>query len=160
MDGPGGEAVGVEGELVLQGLCGRGVLEEEHRAGGALEERELVGGGLEVLGGDDGLERVGGDVPELLVLAAKENDGAVGLGVEGGRGVEGGVLDDLVDARSRDGEVLVEGVDGATDLGHLEEEIGGELGGHCEVCCGGGGGGVVLIKGRVEGCEVGGHKEK
>lgn len=159
VDGPGGEAVGVEGELVLQGLCGRGVLEEEHGAGGALEERELVGGGLEVFGGDNGLEGVRGNVPQLLVLAAKEHDGAVGLGVEGRGRVEGGVLDDLVDAGRGDGEVLVEGVDGAADLGHLEEEIGGELGSHCEVC--GGGGGVVLVEGRVvESCEVGSHKEE
>lgn len=155
VNSPGGEAVGVQGKLVLQGLCGGGVFEEEHRAGSALEERELVGGGLEVLGGDDALERLRGDVPQLLVLAAKEDDGAVGLGVEGRGSVQGRVLDDLVDAAGRDGEVLVEGVDGATDLGHLEEEIGGELGGHCDVCCGG----VVLVEGRVEGCEIG-HKEK
>lgn len=155
VDSPGREAVGVQGKFILQGLCGGGVLEEEHRAGSALEERELVGGGLEVLGGDDALERLRGDVPQLLVLAAKEDDGAVGLGVEGRGSVERGVLDDLVDAGGRDGEVLVEGVDGAADLGHLEEEIGGELGGHCEVC-----GGGVLGEGRVEGCEVGGYKEK
>lgn len=99
LNGPGREAVGVDGELGLEGLGGVGVLVEEDGAGAALEEGELVGGGLELVLGDNGLEGLGGDVPELLVLGAEEDDGTVGLDVEGGGSVEGGLLDDLVDAR-------------------------------------------------------------
>lgn len=132
--GPGGEAVGVDGELGLEALLDGDVGEEEDGSGGALEAGDAGGGVLPGLGGNDGLEGVRGDVPELVVLGAEQDDEAVGLGVEGRGGLEGGLLDDLLDALGSHGEVLGEGVVGAAVLGQLEEEVGGELGSHCEGC--------------------------
>lgn len=129
---PGGEAVGVDGELGLEALLDGDVGEEEDGSGGALEAGDTVGGGLPGLRGNDGLEGVRGDVPELVVLGAEEDDEAVGLGVEGRGGLEGGLLDNLLDALGSHGEVLGEGVVGAAVLSQLEDEVGGELGGHCE----------------------------
>lgn len=45
--------------------------------------------------------------------------------------MESRLVDDLLDAGGGDGEVLGQGVVGAAVLDELEEEIGGELGGHC-----------------------------
>lgn len=129
----GGELVGVGGPLGLEGGDGVHVVEEEDGAGGGTEHGHLVTGGLPVLGGDDGAEDVGGQVPQLLVLLAEEDDDTVGLGVEGGGGVEGGLVDDLLDALLGDGELLVKGVDGAAGLGQLEEGVGVVLRGrHCD----------------------------
>ena len=74
MLGPLREAVLVERELGLELGDDGLVLEEED---GAVAVREAVDpalGGSELLGGDDALEDVQGDLPELLVLGAKEKD--------------------------------------------------------------------------------------
>ena len=74
MLGPLGEAVLVERELGLELGDDGLVLEEED---GAVAVRKTVDpalGGSELLSGDDALEDVQGDLPELLVLGAKEKD--------------------------------------------------------------------------------------
>lgn len=97
-----------------------------YSASGALEESHLLGGGLKVLGRDDSLEDLGGDVPELLVLGAKEDDDAVGLGVEAAGHVEHGLFDDLLDALGADREVLAQDVVAAASLDEVEDRIGGD----------------------------------
>ena len=72
--GPDGEVGSVESVLLLEALDDGLVLEEED---GAVAVREAVDpalGGSELLGGDNALEDVQGDLPELLVLGAKEKD--------------------------------------------------------------------------------------
>lgn len=121
---PNRELISIKRKVLLQLLHGLLIDEEKNGAGTALEERELVAGGLPVLLGDDGAESIGGDVPELVVLGAEEEDGAVGLGVEGGGDVGDELADDLLDAGGGDGEVLAEGVVGAAFLDELEESGG------------------------------------
>lgn len=128
--GPDGEAVGVDGELVGKFVNHGGVVEEKDGSGGGLEAGDTAGGGFPASLGDNGLEGVGGDVPELVVLVTEEDEKTVGLGVEGGWGVEGGLADDLLDTLLGDGEFLAEGVVGAAVLGQLDEGVGGELGSH------------------------------
>ena len=50
--------------------AGRG--ETAYGAGGALEHGHLGGGALPLVGGDDGLEDLAGNVPEAIVLVANE----------------------------------------------------------------------------------------
>lgn len=127
-----GELVGVGGELGLHALDDGLVVEEEDGAGGALEHGHALRRVLPLVLGDDLLEGVGGDVPQLLVLGAEQDDEAVGLGVEGRGRVQGGLVDNLLDARRGDGQLLGQGVVGAAVLDELEEEVGGDLGGgHC-----------------------------
>lgn len=97
---------------------------ETYGSGGALEHGDLVAGGLPVLLGDDGLEDLAGDVPELLVLGAEQDDDADGLGVEGRGHVQGGLLDDLGDALLGDGQVLGQDVVGAAVLDQLDDRVG------------------------------------
>lgn len=129
LSGPVGEPVGVHGERGLHALDGVLVLEEEDGARSALEHVHAVLGGLPLVAGDNGAKRRRRQVPELVVLCAKEDDDPVGLGVEGRRGVERRLVDELLYAVGGDGEVLVERVDGSAGLGHLQKEVGGELGG-------------------------------
>lgn len=78
------------------------------------------------------------------MVGAEEDDNAVGLGVEGGGDVLQGLLDDLLDLGRGDGQVLGEGVVGATVLDALEHGVGvdgrhvgcgcGEEAGYCSVC--------------------------
>lgn len=96
---------------------------------GTLEQGNLVTSGLPVLLGDNGLEDVAGNVPELLVLGAEQDDDADGLGVEGGRDVQGGLLDDLGDALLGDGQVLGQDVVGAAVLDQLNDRVGRDDGG-------------------------------
>ena len=74
MLGPGGDAVGVDGDALLEALDRVLVLEEEDGAVAGGEALDLRLGHGELLCGDDGLEDVEGDVPELLVLLAVEQD--------------------------------------------------------------------------------------
>ena len=96
--------------------------------------------------GDDGLQDIADNVPELVVLVLEQEHEAGGLGVEGGGDVLDELGDDLLNAGVRDGRVLVEGVDAAA-VGDGLEEVGG--GSHC---------GVVLSEcggGECAGCEEG-----
>lgn len=95
---------------------------------GALEHGHLAGGALPLLRGHHGLEDLGSNVPQLLVVGAKQDDGAVGLGVEGRGDMVEQVLDDLLHAGGRDGEVLGQRVVGPAAFGELDEFLGG--GGH------------------------------
>lgn len=62
------------------------------------------------------------------MLGAEEHDGAVGLRVEGRGDLVDQVLDDLLDAGGRDGQVLGQRVVGPALLGEVDEVLGG--GGH------------------------------
>lgn len=73
--GPLGEAVGVEGKLALEILDDVLVLEEENSAVAGGEALDAALGRGELVLGHDALEHVQGDVPELLVLVPKEEDG-------------------------------------------------------------------------------------
>ena len=80
--------------------------------------------------GHNGLEGLGGDVPELLVLGAEQDNDAVALRVERRRDVLEGLLDDLVDAlRGQAAEVLGERVVGAALLDEVEDRVGRDLSG-------------------------------
>jgi hypothetical protein len=59
------------------------------------------------------------------VLVAYEHDNACALRVEAAGHVQDGVLDDFLDARLGDGDLFVEGVDGATRGHGVEEGLGG-----------------------------------
>lgn len=61
------------------------------------------------------------------MLGAEEENGAVGLGVEGGGDIGDELAEDLLDAGGGDGEVLGEGIVGAAVLDELEKS-----GGHCD----------------------------
>lgn len=76
---PDGEVLLVEREVLLELADGDLVLEEEDGAVAGLEARELLLGGGPLLLGDDGLEDLAGDVPELLVLGLEEHDDARAL---------------------------------------------------------------------------------
>ena len=74
--GPDGEVGGVEGVLLLEALDDGLVLEEEDGAvAGGEAAVDLALGRAPLVGGDDGLERVEDDLPELLVLVSEEEDG-------------------------------------------------------------------------------------
>ena len=92
----------------------------------------------ELLGWDDGGQDLAGDVPELIVGIAEEEDVACGLGVEGGGDVEDGFLDDFLDAGVWDGRLFLELVNCAAALDRLEELLG---------CHFGSGGGSVGVGG-------------
>lgn len=121
-----------------------------------LEHGHPLSGRVELVGGDDCLEDVGGDIPQLVVLSAEEDDGAVALGVERAGDVLDGLLDDLLDAVLGHGaKVLAEGVEGAAVLDEVEDRFGvdGGFGGHFVLC----GWGCrersfVLIDGETEWC--------
>lgn len=83
---------------------------------------------LELVRGQLLLVHLGGDVPHLAVLVAEQDDGARGLGVEGRRHVQDGVLDNLPDTRVWDRALGREAVVGAAVLDGGEE---GFRGGHC-----------------------------
>lgn len=92
--------------------------------------------------GDDGLQDITDNVPELVVLILEQEHEAGGLGVEGGGDVLDDLGEDLLDAGVGNGRSLVEGVDAAA-VGDGLEEVGG--GSHCgggrgvlSGCCGGG----------------------
>ena len=90
--------------------------------------------------GDDSLQDIADNVPELVVLVLEQENEASGLRVEGGRNVLDELGDDLLNAGVGDGGVLVEGVDAAA-VGNGLEEAGS--GSHCgggvvsSGCCGG-----------------------
>ena len=92
--------------------------------GSGLEAVDTSSGTLPALSGDDALEDLSGDVPELVVVGAEEDEHAVGLGVEGGGDVAQGVLDDLLDAVLGDSQLLVELVIGAAELDEVQDRLG------------------------------------
>jgi hypothetical protein len=107
---------------------------ETNSSVGALEHVNLALGSGPSLSGDDGLQDLSVDVPELVVLSVEEEDGAGGLRVEGGGDVLDDLGDDLAEAGVGDGRLLLEGVDGAAG------REGGEVGCGRHFGCGGGGG--------------------
>ena len=86
--------------------------------------------------------RLLGNIPQLPVLVVEEDNRATGLDVEGARGVQDGVLDDVHDALFRDDGFGFDLHDGAADDGGVEERLGSAFG-H-----GGGGWGERGGKGR------------
>lgn len=126
---------GLTGQL---GFGGGGRREESenktYRSCCGLEHGHLAGGALELVGGHDGLEDLGGDVPQLLVLGAKEHNDTVRLGVEGGRNLVEELLDNLLDAGRGDGQVLGERVEGSARRSEVDEglSIGSHFGGSGE----------------------------
>ena len=130
-----------------------------YRASGALEHGHAARRRLPVSLGDDGLEGRGGDLPELVVLSAEQDNDAVALGVEAGGHVLKRLGDDLLDALGSDAQVLVERIVAAAALEELDEGVcvgghgcfgrggcggsagGDEAGGSCGVLPGNGDGG-------------------
>ncbi len=102
------------------------VLKEEDGAGAGLEAVDLALGGGPLLGGDDGLEGLGGEVPELVVLGAEEDDDAVGLRVEGAGDVLESLGHDGLDLGGADSDLLVERIVGAAVLDQREEGVGAD----------------------------------
>lgn len=92
---------------------------------------ELLFGSLELLGWDDGLEDVFGDVPQLLVLGLEQDHHAGTLRVEAAGNMEDRVLDNLLDAGVGDGRAVLELVVGAALHHGVEERLGGHVGGGC-----------------------------
>ena len=105
------------------------------------ETGNTAAGGFPLVLGDDGLQSIADNVPELVVLVLEKEDEAGGLGVEGGGDVLDELGDDLLNAGVGDGRVLVEGVDAAAVGDGLEEAGGGSHCGGVGVLsdCGGGG---------------------
>lgn len=87
-----------------------------HSSVGALEHVELLLGDLVLLLRDNSLQGILSDVPQLVVLVLQEKDSTRGLAVEGGRGVQDGISNDLLDLLIRDWSLLLEGVVGAATL--------------------------------------------
>lgn len=92
---------------------------------GTLEHVNLLLGGWEVLSRSNALQDLLGDLPQLLMLALEQQKDAGGLGVEGGRGMKDGFLDDFLDTGVRDGRLLLQGVVGAARLDNVEESLSG-----------------------------------
>lgn len=181
--GPGGEAVGVEGEFLLHAVDDFLIFEEEdlhrhtqrklashwsregrgarcscprqqqqrreeglkggggitYRSGSSLEHAHLAASRLPLLSRNNRLEDLGSNVPQLLVVGTKEHDDAVRLRVEGRGDLVQEVLNDLLDAVLRDGQVLGQGVVAAALLGQVDQGLG--VGGHFVLLlmCGGSG---------------------
>lgn len=103
---------------------------------------------LELILGDHGLEHLGGNVPELLVVLVQEDDDARRLRVERRGRVEDDLVDNLNNLLVRLGSLLVELVDGAALLDGIEEALGGS---HGRRCGGKGGVGCGCAWGREDG---------
>lgn len=99
-----------------------------YRSGSTLEHVHLAASRLPLLSRNNRLEDLGSNVPQLLVVGAKEHDDTVGLRVEGGGDLVQEVLNDLLDAVLRDGQVLGQGVVAAALLGQVDQGLG--VGGH------------------------------
>lgn len=98
-----------------------------------LEHGNFARGGLPLLSSDNGLEDLAGDVPQLFVVGAEQDNDAVGLGVERRRNLVQQVLDDLLNAGLGDGQVLGEWVVGTALLGQVDDSL--RVGSHLVVCC-------------------------
>ncbi|MNC15748.1 hypothetical protein D3C77_468750 [compost metagenome] len=115
MFGPDGEVVGIEGEFLLQILDDGGVLEEQHSPETGAEAAVYLGFALGI-----GLWRHNlfqfsfDDVPQLVVLLAKQDDGTGALGVEGGGAVLDGILDEGRQLGLGMGHLVTQGIDGTT----------------------------------------------
>ncbi|MMZ70260.1 hypothetical protein D1872_332600 [compost metagenome] len=84
MFGPDGEVVGIEGKLLLQILNDGPVFEEQHCAETGTEAAIHLGFALGIGFGRDYLLQFRlDDVPQLVVLGPKQDDGTGALGVEG-----------------------------------------------------------------------------
>ena len=115
MFGPDGEVVGIESEFLLKILDDGGVFEEEHGASPGAEAAVDLGFTLGIgLRRHYLLELRLDDVPQLVVLLAKQNDGAGALGVEGGGAVLDGILDKGCQLGLGMGHPVAQGIDGTT----------------------------------------------
>ena len=125
LGGEVGELGGVGGKPLLHLAGALLVVEEEDGAGAGAEPPDAGRRGLPPGVGHDGAQGGEDDVPEAVVLGAEEDEGPVGLDVEGGRGVEGGLADDVPDPVGGDGaQVLVQGVDCPARLDGVQEGLG------------------------------------
>ena len=115
MFGPDGEVVGIEGEFLLQILDDGGVLEEQHCAEACAEAAVYLGLALGISLWRYNLFQFSfDDVPQLVVLLAKQDDGTGALGVEGGRAVLDGILDESRQLSLGMGHLVTQGIDGKT----------------------------------------------
>lgn len=101
---------------------------DTHSAISSSEAIEFLLAGRPYLSRRNSLDTLLDDLPELVVFFSDEQDDACRLGVEAARHVQDGVADDFFDPGLRDGDGLVEGVDGAAILHGVEEGVG--LAGH------------------------------
>lgn len=131
---PLGKFVAVQREFLLEVRDDLGVLVEEHGAVAGFEATQsLLAGGPLFFGRDSLDSRLDDCRPELLVLVTKEDDDTGGLRVEGARGVEDGLFNDLLDLGIGDDGFIAELVNGASVLDGVEEFAGHCRGGGCKV---------------------------
>lgn len=102
-----------------------------------------LGRGLEHFLGDvassnQTLHDLNGNVPELLVLLLQQKDNTGGLGVEGARDVENGILHNALNDIVGDGALGLEAIVGTARLDQLQESGSSRVlefglsGAHCE----------------------------
>ncbi len=112
---PDREVVGVEGEFLLQILDDVGVFKKQHCADTCAEAAIYLGFALGVGFRRHYLLQLRlDDVPQLVMLGTKQDDGAGALGVERGGTVLDGVLDEGGQLLRRMGNLVTQGIDGTT----------------------------------------------
>ena len=112
---PDGEVVCVEGEFLLQILDDICVFEEQHGTEACAEAAIYLGLTLGVGLRRHNLFQLGfDDIPQLVVLGAKQDDGTGALGVERGGAVPDGILDQGRQLLRRMGHLVAQGIDGTT----------------------------------------------
>lgn len=98
---------------------------ETYGSGSGLEPGHLGASGRPLISGDDGLQDLGGDVPELLVVGPEQDDNPVALGVEAAGDVPKRLLDDVLNAISGDRDLLVQAVVSPPGLDEVQDGVGG-----------------------------------
>ena len=136
---PDGEVVGIQCKFLLQILDDVGVLEEQHCAKACTEAAIHLGLALGVGFRWHNLFQLGfDDVPQLVVLGAKQNDGARALGVEGGGAVPDGILDQGRQLFRRMGHLVAQGIDGTTCFDLLDKRTAHNISFVCLIVTSGG----------------------
>lgn len=92
-----------------------------HSAACSLESSSLLPGSNPLVLGHAGLQNLGHDIPQLVVLGAVQDNRPVSLRVERAGHRLHGILHDLCDLGLLDGQLLVEGVPRAADVHRFEE---------------------------------------